>query len=337
MRVKAAKAVVGAMLLLAATVAGCGSASDPAASGTGTTRVAIILGGVANDGGFNEAGASSVQSLQQEGKVAAQVRESVSTARDAEAIFRQYAAEGYDLVIGWSATFADSLYQVSTEFPKTRFLVTGDASDKQKVAANVETWNYDNLAFGYLLGWIAGNTQLSPIGVIDGQPLPAQQRKWRGFELGVHAVNPAATVRTPIYLGSWEDAQAANQAAVAQLDSGARLIATNSEGFSPGIAAAAASRDVATVGMNSTTSEVTKKINVGRARLDMSPVMREVVARVQNGTFGGQTSISTIQNHSLVLDTITKVAATPALPDDLQNRGAELAQQLADGKVTIGP
>lgn len=329
---------VTGVMLLAAAIAGCGSSAQPDA-GAGATRVAIILGGVANDGGFNEAGASAVETLQREGKISAQIRQSVVNARDAETAVREYADAGYDLVIGWSASFSDAVYQVSKEpaFSKTRFLVTGDSSDKQKPAANIETWNYDNTQYGYLLGWIAGNTQLAPIGIIDGQPIPAQVRKWKGFELGVHAVNPGATVRQPIFTGSWEDATKANQAAVAQLDSGAHLIATNAEGFSPGIASAAAARNVATVGMNSATSDTAKKINIGRARLDLLPIIRPMIDRLKNGTFGHQTSVSTIANKSLVLDTITKVPAAPRLPNDIQARAEKLAQQLADGTVKIGP
>lgn len=331
-------AAVAGVVLSAAAIAGCGSGTKPDAS-PGTPRVAIILGGVANDGGFNEAGAAAVEALQREGKISAQIRQSVANARDAETAVREYANAGYNLVIGWSASFSDAVYQVSKEpaFSKTRFLVTGDSSDNQKPAANVETWNYDNTQYGYLLGWIAGNTQLAPIGIIDGQPIPAQVRKWKGFELGVHAVNPAATVRQPIFTGSWEDATKANQAAVAQLDSGAHLIATNAEGFSPGIASAAAARNVATVGMNSATSDTAKKINVGRARLDLLPILRPMIDRLKNGTFGNRTSISTIANKSLVLDTITKVAAAPSLPDDIQARAERLAQQLAGGTVKIGP
>ncbi|MFI5591248.1 BMP family ABC transporter substrate-binding protein [Amycolatopsis sp. NPDC051758] len=334
MRSKLVAAMTVAVLAGAAT-ASCTSATDPA-TGPGIIRVAIILGGIQNDGGFNQAGASAVRALQDEGQISGQIRESVATARDAEPIVRQFAADGYDLVIGWSATFADSLYQVAGEFPKTKFMVTGDATDKQKTTPNVETWNYSAEEFGYLLGWIAGQTRLTPIGVVDGQALPSQKRKWHGFELGVHAVNPGAEVRAPVYTGSWEDAQAANQATVAQLGAGAHLIATNSEGYSPGVAAAAAARNVATVGMSSATSDAAKKVNVGRARLDMLPILRAVLDRLKTGKFGGQTSVSTIANHSLVLDTITKVEATPALPDDLQARAADLAQQLADGKIKIG-
>ncbi|HET6285807.1 MAG TPA: BMP family ABC transporter substrate-binding protein [Amycolatopsis sp.] len=334
MRFKAAAAVVGA-LLVAASVAGCG----PSDSGTdtGVSRVAIVLGGLPNDGGFNQAGASAVDQLAKEGRIEAQVRPGADE-RKAEGYFQQFAAEGYDLVIGWSATFSASMYKISEDpkYAKTKFLVTGDSSDKQKTSANVETWTYDNLSYGYLLGWIAGHAQLSPIGIIDGKPLPAQKKKWEGFALGVKAVQPTAEVREPVFIGSWEDALLANQAATAQIGSGARMIATNSEGFSPGIASAAAARNVATVGMASTASAETKKVNIGRAKLDMLPLLRQIVDRVKNGTFGGQTSMSTIGNRSLVLDELTKVEATPALPTDLQNRAQDLAQQIADGKVKIG-
>ncbi|QWF85858.1 hypothetical protein HUW46_09338 [Amycolatopsis sp. CA-230715] len=336
MRAVAVKAMVGVTLIISMMVAGCGSGASPSGN-KGAIRVAIILGGVANDGGFNEAGATAARSLRERRLVdTVQIRESVSTAHDAEPIVRQYAADGYDLVIGWSSVFADSLYRISAEFPDSHFLTTGDATDKQKSAANVENWNWDSEQFGYLLGWVAGHTHLSPIGIVDGQQIPPQERQWHGFELGVHAVNPGATVRTPIYLGSWEDAQAAHRATIAQLDSGARLIATNAEGYSPGVAAAAASRDTATLGMSSTTSDAATTVNIGRARLDMTPILPTIVERLKNGSFGKKTSVSTIQNRSLILDTVHKVQAAPAVPDDLQSRAGDLARQLAEGKVRIG-
>ncbi|WP_167406459.1 BMP family ABC transporter substrate-binding protein [Amycolatopsis thailandensis] len=336
MRFKTATAVVGALLMVA-TAAGCGTPAEQA-SGTGTTRVAIVLGGQANDGGFNQSGADPLDVLAKEGKIVTQVRQGADQ-RQAEAYFQQFASEGYDLVIGWSATFSASLYKISADpkYAKTKFLITGDSGDKQKTSANVETWNYDNLSYGYLLGWIAAHAQLSPIGIVDGEPLPAQKKKWQGFALGVKAIQPNAEVREPVFIGSWKDALLANQAATTQIGSGVRMIATNAEGFAPGIAsAAAAAGNVATIGMAPTTSPEATKVNIGRVKLDMLALMRQIIDRVKNGTFGNQTSTSSIANRSLILDKITTVAATPALPGDLQNRAQDLAQQIADGKVKIG-
>ncbi|MFK0249580.1 BMP family ABC transporter substrate-binding protein [Amycolatopsis azurea] len=335
MRFKTATAVVGALLLVASTT-GCGTSEQ--AADNGATRVAIILGGQANDGGFNQSGAAPLDELSKEGKITTQVRQGADL-RQAEAYFQQFAEEGYDLVIGWSATFSASLYRLSTDprYTKTKFLITGDSSDKQKPSANVENWAYDNLSYGYLLGWIAAQAGLSPIGIIDGEPLPAQRKKWAGFALGVKAVQPNAEVREPTFIGNWKDTLLANQAATTQIGSGVRMIATNAEGFTPGIVSAAVKAgNVATIGIAPTASPDTPRVNIGRVKLDMTALMRKIIDRVKDGSFGNQTSTSSIANRSLVLDDITKVEATPALPADLQPRAQDLAQQIADGKIKIG-
>jgi basic membrane protein A len=330
------KSVFGVGVLAAAlALAGCGSSSSPTST-SGTPRVVLMLGGVASDGGFNQAAASAVTALQKKGAITATIKESVASTRDAEALLRQYGNDKVDLVIGWSATFSDPMYQVASEFPGTDFLVTGDDTDKPKTTANVETWTYSGEEFGYLIGWIAGQAQRSPLGIVDGKHLPSQTLKWKGFTEGVHEVNPSAVVQDPVYIDSWEDSQRANQATSAQIDNGAQMIAAGPEGYAPGIIAAAAARGVPTVGMNSTTSDTARRVNIGQARLDMTDILSQVMDRVKSHSFGNRTSTSTIANHSLRLDTITKVAATPGLPDDIQQRADGLAQQLANGKIKIG-
>jgi basic membrane protein A and related proteins len=326
---------IAVVVVLSALVTACGSSGNTTSGQNGTPRVAIVLGGLANDGGFNQTGADAVTTLQRDGVITAQVRDSVVNPADAEPILRQYAANGYDLVIGWGLGFADSVFRVGTEFPDVHFVATGGADLLKKATANVETWTYDAEQLGYLLGFIAGQTKLSPVGVVDGEQQPFLQAQWFGFSQGLRVTNPAAVQLPPIYTGSFEDAQKATQAATAQVNAGAKLVATNAEGYSPGVAAAAKVAGIATVGMAATTSDSARAVNVGRVKLDMAPLLRDWVARVKDRTFGNNGVTSTIMNKSLVPADINPVAAAPALPADLDRKVADLAGQLVAGQVTI--
>jgi basic membrane protein A len=115
------------------------------------------------------------------------------------------------------------------------------------------------------------------------------------------------------------------------------LIATEPEASSPGVASAAKTAGIATVGMAPTSSDAAKAVNVGRVDADITPILREWVARLKSGHFGKQGTTSTITNHSLIPKDVTKVAAAPELPADLAQRVDKLAGQLAAGQVTILP
>jgi basic membrane protein A len=315
---------------------GCSSGSTAPSPQPGKPRVAIVLSGRANDGGFSQAGADAVSALQNEGLLTGQIRDSVINPGDAERALGQYAAEGYDLVIGWGIDVSDQVFRAGTQFPATHFIATGGVDILGKATKNVETWTYDAQQLGYLTGYLAGQAKLSPVGVVDGQQQPFILAQWDGFAQGLKAANPAAQLLPPIYTGSFDDAGKAGQAAAGQITAGAKLVATNAEGYSTGVAAAAKAANVATVGMSAATSDAAKAVNIGRVYTDMTPILRGWITRLSQKTFGAKGTTSTIANHSLVATDISRAAA-PALPADIEARLVELAGQHAAGKVTIAP
>ncbi|MFE5563345.1 BMP family ABC transporter substrate-binding protein [Amycolatopsis japonica] len=330
----------GVVVVLAAVVAvqlaACSTGVDKPASGGAIPKVAIVLGGNANDRGFNQVAADAAQELQKRGEISFQLSENVTNA-EAEAKLRQYATSGYDLVIGWGLGFSDTVFKVAKQVPSARFVATGGADILDKATASVETWTYDALQLGYLLGFIAGSTQLSPVGVVDGEQVPFLQAQWFGFGQGLTAANPSARQIPPVYTGSFEDAARASQATAAQIAAGAKLVATNAEGYSPGVASAAQSGGIATVGLAKSSSAAAASVNIGQVKTDLTPILTDWTARLKVGRFGGKGTTSTIANKSLVPADITKVAAAPGMPADLDQRIADLAERLRSGAVTITP
>ncbi|MGW0036003.1 BMP family ABC transporter substrate-binding protein [Gordonia sp. NPDC003376] len=326
-----------ASLLAAVAMVATACSPDSGADTSSAPKVAIILGGLANDGGFNQYGADAVHNLEKDDKVTAQIRESVHTDADAQAALRQYAADGYDLIIGWGLDFANSVFSVAKEFPQAHFLATGSADILAKTTANVETWTYASDQQGYLLGWVAGKAGLSPTAVVDGQLAPFNEITYKAFSVGLKTTNPAATELKPVFTGSWEDPALANQATKAQIAAGAKLIVTGAEGYTSGVIAAAKEAGVATIGASATSSSDAAEVNIGSVALDFTPTLAEAVGRVEAGTFGDHGYTSTIANKGLVFTGYHRVAAAPGLPADLEAQTTQLAADLAAGKVTIPP
>lgn len=319
---------------LAACSSGTPAKSDPT-SGTAPIKVAVVLGGLANDGGFSQYAADAAHSLEKDGEITVQIRESVTTSSDAEAAFRQYASQGYDLIIGWGLDFANSIFTVAKELPKAHFVATGSADILKKATANVETWTYASDQQGYLTGWVAGKTGLSPIGVVDGELAPFNEVSYKAVSVGLKAANPDATELKSIFTGSWTDPSLASQATKAQIAAGAKLIITGAEGYTPGVLSAAKAGGVATLGASSTSSSDAKAVNVGLVKLDFTPTLKEVVERLKKKDFGNHSYTSTIANKGLIFADINKTPNAPALPSDLAAQVNELAKKLASGAVTI--
>ncbi|MCU1530321.1 MAG: hypothetical protein JWP75_4084 [Frondihabitans sp.] len=327
-------------MAVVAALAGCSSSpsSSTSSSSSGTVaqpKVAIILGGLANDGGFNEEVADPAKALEKAGKISLSIRESVTTPSDSEPIMRQYAAQGYNLVIAWGLDFSDSVFKVAQEDPKTDFVATGGEAILKQATKNVETWTYSSEQQGYLTGWIAGKANVSPVAVVDGELASFNEVTYKYLAYGLKASNPKAKQLKSIFTGSWTDTSLANQAAKAQIAAGAKLIVTGAEGYTPGVLAAAKQAGVATLGASSTSSSDASAVNIGLVALDFGPSLEKIVANVKSGKFANKSYISTIANKGLVFQDLNPVSTAPGVTSALSGEITQLGKDIVSGKVKI--
>ncbi|MDF3039844.1 MAG: nucleoside-binding protein [Thermomicrobiales bacterium] len=165
-------------------------------------------------------------------------------AADAERVIRQFAQDGYDVVITTSFGYMDPTINVAKDFPDTTFIhISGF-----KTAENVGT------AFGkieeprYVSGQLAGlMTESNQIGYVAAFPIPEVIRGINAFTLGVRETNPDATVRV-VWTNTWYDPAKERAAAEALLDGGADVIAQHQDTAGP--QQAAQDRGVYGVGYN---------------------------------------------------------------------------------------
>src|SRR5947208_3507379 len=113
-------------------------------------KAAILLPGSMNDQSWNALGYAILKSLEPHGFTTA-YSENVADADEAEAL-RDYANQGYSIVMGHSGRFVSAMEQVAPDSPKTQFIAVSGNEGK---APNVMSIDWNNAQFGCQLGWRA--------------------------------------------------------------------------------------------------------------------------------------------------------------------------------------
>jgi basic membrane lipoprotein Med (substrate-binding protein (PBP1-ABC) superfamily) len=139
--------------------------------------------------------------------------------------FRQYGAQGYDLVFSHSFKFQDAVLRVAPEFPHTIYITTSGTSTTKNVAGMEFAFEEGS----YLAGMIAGAmTRTDIIRMIGGTELPPVKRSFAVFERGARSVNPR--VRTIVsYIGNWDNVSAGKEQAIAQISTNIDIIFQNAD------------------------------------------------------------------------------------------------------------
>jgi basic membrane protein A and related proteins len=296
-------------------------------------KVAVLTPGLTNDGSFNQAAADAVKKLAAEGLITVEVREKLADPAASEPVIRQYAAKGYDLIIGHGIELSEPILKVAAEFPKTHFAASGGPDLAGKLTANVDGWTYDFGQQGYLGGFVAGKLKSGDvIGIVGGPQLPFIVAAHNGFKAGLKDAGSSAKT-SEIFTGSFDDAQKAAEATRGLIAEGAKLIWTSGDGIGNGVAAAAADGGALTLGVTGDAGGLAKKVNVASVVLNLYPTYRAYVDDIAGGRFGKKFFVSGLGNKGLVLTPINNLNG--GAPADLQQQVEALVDDLAAGKKTL--
>lgn len=294
-KVRKALALILALCITAACLAGCGS--DPAENGgsqgggdsdASKLRIALLLPGSLNDGGWNAAAYAGLMELQSEGYEAA-FTENITIAGIEEAM-RNYASEGYDLVIGHGAEFGEPAIRVAGEFPDTNFYVSGKMPDGvtvEDLPANTGFMDMKEYEAAYLAGIVAGGmTESNIIGYVAGLEIPAQLANMAGFVQGAAVSNPEAKVYG-VVTGTFEDPAKGKEAAAAQIDMGADIICQTADSTGMGAIEACLERNVKIIGYGGDQYEMAPDLMITCFMTNNKHAVELQASLIEDGTFGG--------------------------------------------------
>ena len=141
---------------------------------------------------------------------------------DAAAAVRDYASQGYKLVIAHGSQYGSSLQEIAPDFPETSFAwgTTVDTFD----IPNIYAYEAASQEGGYVMGVMAAlMTESKVVGVIG--PINTGDAKLfvDGFIAGVKATDPEILV-LETWTGSFSDVAAASEAAETQIAAGADIL-----------------------------------------------------------------------------------------------------------------
>ncbi|MDR0630089.1 MAG: BMP family protein [Treponema sp.] len=140
---------------------------------------------------------------------------------DAGSAARQYAAQGYDVIIGHGAQYKNLILEMAEEYPHITFAFGTSAEIGPD---NVFTYMPESEETGYLNGILAGlltkTNNIGYIGPVDGGDAA---RYGRGFVLGIQKVNPEAKIMVA-HTGSFSDFVKAGEVAHSQIRAGADIL-----------------------------------------------------------------------------------------------------------------
>ena len=220
-------AMLLAICMVAVMLVGCGDTASSSSNGSDTQsnasdyKVALLLPGSANDKSWNQYGYDALMKVKDELGVEVAYSENVTNV-DLQQALRDYASQGYDMIIGHTGGFEDDMIKVAADFPDTKFVCIAGSTGNDVNVTSVDTapWQY-----GYAYGWMAsGISQTGKVGYITANEGTGTQNNLVGsWKDGVKANNPD-TQGTVVYLSDSDDVASAREAALAMISAGCDVV-----------------------------------------------------------------------------------------------------------------
>ena len=250
---------------------------------------------------------------------------------DAAAAIRDYASQGYDLVIAHGSQYGSSLVEIAPDFPDTSFAwgTTVDTFTDQGVD-NVFAYEARSEEGGYVLGVVAASlSQSGVLGVIG--PIETGDAKLYvdGFKAGVLATNPGAQVNVN-WTGSFSDVALASEAAQTHIDAGADAL-TGSAQMVVGAVGVAKENGVLWFGTQADQTSLAPDVVVASQVYDWTVVLDQIIELTQGGTLGGQAFAIDLATGGLVI----QYNPDYAVPDDVAALASDTVQGIVDGTITV--
>jgi basic membrane protein A and related proteins len=272
-----------------------GSAARP--GDTTRFRVALLTPGPISDQSWNGGAYQGLMRIRDSlGATVSHIQ--TKTPAEFEEQFRQYGAQGFDLVFGHGFEFQDAAKRVGPDFPRTIYVTTSSTTS----GANVAGIEFAFAGASYLAGIVAGQmTQSNVLGVIGGTELPPVKESFEAFARGAKAVNPKVTVLTS-YIGNWDDVSAGREQALAQIGRNADIIFQNADAAGLGVfRAARETKRALVIGSNANQNNVAPEVTIGSVVIDLPLAFITVAREVKEKRFtprviklGSETGVITL-------------------------------------------
>ena len=297
-------------------------------------KAAILLPGSANDQSWNALGYAILKSLEPHGFKTA-YSENVADADEAEAL-RDYASQGYNIVMGHSGRFVSAMEQVAPDFPKTQFIAV---SGNEGMPPNVMSIDWNNAQFGCQIGLLAARmSKTHKVGGVYGlQGVPNITAQAGGFRICAEKAGAKVTI---IYIKDMEDAGEAKEAAFSLIAGGADVITGKLNAAEAGLIEAAKEKNVYATGRGPDQTKIAPKLVLTNIVEDWPAMFGSTADQVKAGKLFGtfvQYGYDTAPVTGATLEYEPGKAFNPIVPAAVVKELDDMAAQFKTGALKIVP
>jgi basic membrane protein A len=326
------KRVLVAIVLLAVLFTACTPAATPAPT---KFRIAVIMPSAITDVAFSQSMWDSLIAVQKEmgGEAALELKysENMFKVPDAAAAIRDYATQGFNVVIAHGSQYGASVQEIAKDFPKVTFAWGTDVNTFG--LPNVYAYTAAAEEGGYINGVLAAKlTKSKTIGVTGPVEVGDAKTYIDGFVQGVASVDPAIKV-SKTWTGSFSDVALMTEAAKTHIAAGADILTGSSQSVVGSIGAAKDKGTVLWFGTQQDQASLAPKLVVASQVYDWTGMLKEIIAKNKAGTLGGEKYVLQLKNGGL------KIAYNPGytLAADVKAAGDKAIEGVKGGTIKVNP
>jgi len=331
MKVKSVLFVVVAVALLTTA---CGGPAAPGASG-GKLRVAVVMPSATTDLAFSQSMLQALKSIQKDmgGEAQFEIKysENMFNVPDAAAALRDYASQGFDIVIGHGSQYGASIQEIAKDFPKVTFAWGTDVNTFG--LPNVYAYTAAAEEGGYVNGVLAAKlTKSKIIGVTGPVEVGDAKTYIDGFVQGVTSVDPSIKV-SKTWTGSFSDVALMTAAAKTHIAAGADALTGSSQSVVGSIGAAKEKGTVLWFGTQADQASLAPNLVVSSQVYDWTGILKQMINDRKGGKLGGEKFTLQLKNAGL------KIAYNSgySLPADVKAAGDKAIAGIKDGSIKVNP
>ncbi len=287
------------------------------------TKVAVAFPGVVSDQSWNQFGYEGLLQAAEDCDLEIAYSEEVFQDEQLET-FRNYAAEGYDIIIGHGGEYADSITTVAAEYPDLWFGDTNGLPEGDNVSEMIIGYNQ----MAYLAGALACEmTETNHIAFVGGESIPVVEAGAEQYTIAAQGCGKDVEVDV-VYTANWADVNKAYEAGLGLIADGADVLFHILDTADAGVIAAAEDEGVYAIGLYRDSSDLGENAVIGSALGSPGGLIYELACgHVEKGAkqyLNVHTPIWGVDMHF-----------TDLTPADVQERVAAIHQQMVDGELVI--
>jgi basic membrane protein A and related proteins len=301
----------------------------PQAAAAGKFKMGLLSPGSVNDQGWNSIAYSALKRVESELGAETSYVELKQDPASYEKAFRDFASQGYNMILGHGNEFQDAAVAVAKDYPNVQFFISSSRIHEP----NVTGLNTASDQTFYLLGVMSAK-MCKGAGLVGGMEIPPISEAFTGFINGAKSVDPNFKY-SQTYIGNFNDAAAAKEAALGMIAQGADCIVPDADVAGQGAYQAVVEKgpNIWTFGAFTPATKSAPGQVLANYTSDYGQGIVNIAKEVKDGTFKGGKNIEFGVAQPDVMQVTYDDTSKRPVPQDVKDLVEAAKKKLAAGEV----